>query len=62
MPRVESDFMRRLLVLLTLAGGLGALFGVVACGGNDKPPLTPDLVEPPPDLEAGAPPTPPAAK
>ena len=49
--------MRRLLVRLTLAVGLGGLgaAGIVACG-NDKPPLTPDLVEPPADaLEAGAP-------
>ncbi len=50
--------MRRLLVLLTLAVGLGAI-GLVACGGDDKPPLTPDMVvEPPPDgMEAGAPTT-----
>lgn len=57
--------MRRLLALLTLAVALGAAgLGVVACGGNDKPPLTPDLVEPPTDpVEAGAPPsTPPPAK
>ena len=57
--------MRRLFVLLTLAAGLGlvAPLGLVACGGNDKPPLTPDLVEPPSDaLEAGAPVTPPPAK
>ncbi|CAN5842146.1 hypothetical protein BH11MYX4_BH11MYX4_04930 [soil metagenome] len=52
--------MRRLLVLLTLTVAASAL-GVVACGGNDKPPLTPDLVEPPADqLEAGAPTAPPA--
>ena len=40
--------MRRLLVLLSvfsLALGLSAL-GLTACGGNDKPPLTPDSVEP----------------
>jgi hypothetical protein len=51
--------MRRILVLLTLAVGLGAI-GLVACGGNDKPPLTPDTVEPPPDgqLDAAAPGTP----
>lgn len=63
--RVEWLVMRRLLVLLTLAVGLGALgVGLVACGGNDKPPLTPDTVEPLPDgTEAGAPTTtPPPAK
>lgn len=52
--------MRRLLVLFTLAAGLGS-FSVlgVACGGNDKPPLTPDIVEPMPEnAEAGAPATP----
>jgi hypothetical protein len=56
--------MRRLLVLLTLAVGLGLIapLALSACGGNDKPPLTPDLIEPTPDqLEAGAPSTP-AAK
>jgi hypothetical protein len=50
--------MRRLIVLLAISAGLGA-FGVMACGGNDKPPLTPDGTEqtPPTDLtEAGAPP------
>jgi hypothetical protein len=51
--------MRRLLVLFTLAAGLAA-FGVVACGGNDKPPLTPDGIEPTLEAsEAGAPATPP---
>jgi hypothetical protein len=57
--------MGRLFVLLTVvtaAGGLGAV-GMVACGGENKPPLTPDLVEPPPDqLEAGAPSTTPPPK
>ena len=55
--------MRRLLVLLTLAVGLGAAGVVlVACGGNDKPPLTPDTAEPPADLQdAAAPPTAPGA-
>lgn len=38
--------MRRLLVLFTLAAGMGAV-ALVACGGNDKPPLTPDTLEPP---------------
>jgi hypothetical protein len=43
--------MRRLLVLLSLlslsalVAGVGGL-GITACGGNDKPPLTPDTVEP----------------
>jgi len=56
--------MRRLVVLLSFVTGLGAL-GLLACGGgNDKPPLTPDTVEPPhPDAaEAGAPPATPPAK
>ena len=56
--------MRRLLVLLTIAVGLGLIapLALSACGGNDKPPLTPDLIEPPPgEVEAGAP-APPAAK
>jgi hypothetical protein len=43
--------MRRPLVLFTLAAGLVSFtalagLGVVACGGNDKPPLTPDTQEP----------------
>jgi hypothetical protein len=47
--------MRRLVVLLSLCAGLGALAGVaVACGGNDKPPLTPDSVDTPSALD-GAP-------
>jgi hypothetical protein len=36
--------MRRLVVLLGLCAGLGAL-ALVACGGNDKPPLMPDSVD-----------------
>jgi hypothetical protein len=54
--RVESHPMRRLLVLFTLAAGVAA-FGVVACGGDDKPPLTPDGIEPTLEApaEAGAP-------
>ncbi len=49
--------MRRILVLLTLAtlgGALGSfsLLGLAACGGNDKPPLTPDMIE---GEEAGTP-------
>jgi hypothetical protein len=56
--------MRRPLALLSLAClGLGSLaslglvsFGVVACGGADKPPLTPDSVDVPTDgPETGAP-------
>lgn len=44
---------------------LGAALGIVACGGNDKPPLTPDNLEPTTESpEAGATPaatgTPPA--
>ncbi len=56
--------MRRLLVLLALsacAGFVGVLV-LPACGGNDKPPLTPDSLEGE-NPEAGAPapatPTPP---
>jgi len=50
--------MRRFVALLALAAGLGGIgLAFVACGGNDKPPLTPDLVEP--EVEAGAPGTPP---
>jgi len=38
---------------------LAASLGVVACGGNDKPPLTPDNLEPGGEsAEAGAPATP----
>jgi len=55
--------MRRILVLLTLVtlgafgtrlGGVGGHvgLGLVGCGGNDKPPLTPDQIE---GEEAGAP-------
>lgn len=55
--------MQRLVVLLALCAGLGAI-SVIACGGNDKPPLTPDTVDTavPGEGEAGAPPpaTPPA--
>jgi len=58
--------MRTLVAQLTLAAVVVALgsAAVVACGGNDKPPLTPDLVEPvnPPDAPDAAPPPPPAAK
>lgn len=37
--------MRRPHALLALSA-LFALAAVVACGGNDKPPLTPDNLEP----------------
>lgn len=49
--------MKRLFVLLAICVGLGAAFAV-ACGGNDKPPLTPDGENqlPPEANEAGAPP------
>lgn len=33
---------------------LAVSLGVVACGGNDKPPLTPDNLEPTENPEAGA--------
>jgi hypothetical protein len=48
--------MRRLLVLLALsacAGSVGVLV-LPACGGNDKPPLTPDNLEATENPEAGA--------
>jgi hypothetical protein len=53
--------MRRLLVLLSLASlavGFGSVgLGVVACGGAEKPPLTPDSVDMPTEnvVEAGPP-------
>lgn len=53
-------FMRRLVVLLALCAASGAL-ALVACGGNDKPPLTPDSVDtsiPAENTEAGPPTTP----
>ena len=64
-PRVEWPVMRRLLVLLALsacAGFVGVLI-LPACGGNDKPPLTPDSLEGD-TPEGGAPstPTPPPPK
>jgi hypothetical protein len=59
--------MRRLLSPVTLAvavagAGLVGALALGACGGgNDKPPLTPDTIEPPTDLQdAAAPPTAPA--
>lgn len=53
--------MKRLVVLLAVSAGLSS-FGAIACGGNDKPPLTPDTVEPPTEAtEAGAPAAPTAA-
>lgn len=53
--------MRRLLVLLALAASFGSVGVLVlpACGGNDKPPLTPDNLEPSVENpEAGAAPAP----
>jgi uncharacterized spore protein YtfJ len=55
--------MRRPVVVLSIVIGAAALsVGFVAgCGGNDKPPLTPDMAEPLPDgADAGASSTPPA--
>ena len=48
------------MLSIVIAGSvLASAAGLLACGGNDKPPLTPDVVEaPPPDpttVEAGAP-------
>jgi hypothetical protein len=53
--------MRRPHALLALSGALAtfalvvlaASAGVVACGGNDKPPLTPDNLEPMTDSPEG---------
>jgi hypothetical protein len=59
------------LVGLAGAAGLVACIALAACGGNDKPPLTPDNLDPSlvggENAEAGAPttpstPTPPSAK
>jgi hypothetical protein len=51
--------MRRPHALLALSGvlafiALAGSAGLVACGGNDKPPLTPDNLEPAENAEAGA--------
>jgi hypothetical protein len=57
--------MRRPHALLALFGVVAfvASLGVVACGGNDKPPLTPDNLEPTTDNpEAGATTTAPPSK
>jgi hypothetical protein len=53
--------MTRFVVLLAIGVGAVAL-GTLACGGNDKPPLTPDSTDTPSldATEAGAPTTPPA--
>ncbi len=51
--------MRRLVVLLALSGALYQAFALAGCGGNDKPPLTPDAVDttiPGDTPEAGPPP------
>lgn len=55
--------MRRLVVVLALCAGSGAL-ALVACGGSDKPPLTPDSVDTsiPTDPADAGPSTPPPAK
>lgn len=46
--------MTRIVVLLALSCAAAAL-GTVACGGNEKPPLTPDTEVKSPDLgDAGA--------
>jgi len=51
--------MRRPHALLALSVAFVVAFVVVACGGNDKPPLTPDNLEPTTDNpEAGATPAP----
>ena len=50
--------MRRLFVVVAISAALFA-FAAFACGGPDKPPLTPDTEVPNPDaLEGGAAPTP----
>ena len=47
------------LVGLAGAAALAACIALAACGGNDKPPLTPDNLEPSVEnAEAGAPTTP----
>jgi hypothetical protein len=48
--------MRRIVVLVSICAGLAAL-AAIACGGPDKPPLTPDSLEAPPAEapEAGTP-------
>lgn len=53
--------MQRLVVLLALCAASGAL-ALVACGGGDKPPLTPDTVDTsvPTDTADAGPATPPA--
>jgi hypothetical protein len=52
--------MRRLLALAISCTAVFALSALsagltTACGGGDKPPLTPDTVEPSADGDAGAP-------
>jgi len=55
--------MQRLVVLLAVCAASGAL-ALVACGGGDKPPLTPDTVDTsvPTDSADAGPATPPPAK
>ena len=55
--------MRRIVILVTFGAALAAL-GAMACGGNDKPPLTPDPehTTAEPSSDASAPPSTPPAK
>ncbi|MDB5220014.1 MAG: hypothetical protein JWO86_7941 [Myxococcaceae bacterium] len=58
--------MRRPHALLALSGVLAFVavagsLALVACGGNDKPPLTPDNLEPTENAEAGAAPAAPGS-
>lgn len=48
--------MKRIVVLAALGAALGAI-GSMACGGGDKPPLTPDSEQTttPADSDGGAP-------
>ncbi|HEY8079258.1 MAG TPA: hypothetical protein VIF62_34235 [Labilithrix sp.] len=48
--------MTRLLTVLAISVALGAAFAV-ACGGPDKPPLTPDTDTPTDGADASAAPT-----
>ena len=51
--------MRKVLVVLAISAAFGLLtaLGAVACGGPDKPPLTPDTDTPTPDGSDAAAPT-----
>ncbi len=48
--------MTRLLVVLAVSVAFGAAFAM-ACGGPDKPPLTPDTDTPTDAVDASAPPS-----